>query len=467
MHGSAAPDEHEAGSSRADAAGRADSPSPQESADARDDALLGADQAQDRAGTGTDSADSGETGTAADSDARTRAAPARTTTVLRAFRLGSPLGVVLTGIAARFFMSPLEAGTDFQSHVLFPMREENRGLLVALPVVLTGVDLRLLRTRESRRPAARMFGRLVTSVTAIADAAVVVPLAGNWWTTYLKWGVNADRPLYLAAGIAFLICFSCGQHLLRSQRSQPQPVLLACRSPLRRFVARVTRAALGTTPVPRSQRRPAMIALLLPALILPSTALAPPVLTWPDPGWRPPPHPAVRSRLFPRPSAPAPHGRGMSAPGYSISSPEPAGRSSSPRTAWRASILTTAASCGAITGGTPRTGRYTPPHTWRCTRARSHAPPPCQPGPPACGAARNRIHDGHHHHPGHEHGGGNSRGALQPRRRAATHRLRRPHRRQGHLAGRRRGALDPPGRRRLYSLDLQRHRGHGLPPASR
>ena len=39
---------------------------------------------------------------------------------------------------------------------------------------------------------------------------------------------------------------------------------------------------LGTTPVPRSQRRPAMIAFLLPALILPSTALAPPVLTWPD-----------------------------------------------------------------------------------------------------------------------------------------------------------------------------------------
>ena len=48
------------------------------------------------------------------------------------------------------------------SHVLFPMREENRGLLVALPVVLTGVDLRLLGTRESRRPAARLLGRPVT-----------------------------------------------------------------------------------------------------------------------------------------------------------------------------------------------------------------------------------------------------------------------------------------------------------------
>ena len=89
-------------------------------------------------------------------------APARRTTVLRAFRLGSLLGIVLTGIAAWFFMSPLEAGTDFQSHVLFPMREENRGLLVALPVVLTGVDLRLLGTRESRRPAARLLGRPVT-----------------------------------------------------------------------------------------------------------------------------------------------------------------------------------------------------------------------------------------------------------------------------------------------------------------
>lgn len=87
--------------------------------------------------------------------------------------------------------------------------------------------------------------------------------------------------MYLAAGIAFLICFSCVQHLLRSQRSQPRPVLAACRNPLRRFVARLTRTALGTTPVPRSQRRPAMIAFLLPALILPSTALAPPVLTWP------------------------------------------------------------------------------------------------------------------------------------------------------------------------------------------
>ena len=209
-------------------------------------------------------------------------APARRTTVLRAFRLGSLLGIVLTGIAAWFFMSPLEAGTDFQSDVLFPMREENRGLPVVLPVVLTGVDLWLLGTRESRRPAARMLGRLVTLVTAIADAAVVVLLVGNWWTTYLKWRANADKPLYLAAGIAFLICFSCGQHLLRSQRSQPRPVLPACRNPLRRFVARVTRTALGTTPVPRSQRRPAMIAFLLPALILPSTALAPPVLTWPD-----------------------------------------------------------------------------------------------------------------------------------------------------------------------------------------
>lgn len=42
------------------------------------------------------------------------------------------------------------------------MREENRGLLVALPVVLTGVDLRLLGTHESRRPAARLLGRPVT-----------------------------------------------------------------------------------------------------------------------------------------------------------------------------------------------------------------------------------------------------------------------------------------------------------------
>ena len=69
---------------------------------------------------------------------------------------------VLTGIAAWFFMSPLEAGTDFQSDVLFPMRGENRGLPVVLPVVLTGVDLRLLGTHESRRPAARLLGRPVT-----------------------------------------------------------------------------------------------------------------------------------------------------------------------------------------------------------------------------------------------------------------------------------------------------------------